>query len=132
MREPREIYEITQIIPAAPGTFALYYDDEAVPVEGAPRQVFRVPVPAWGIYITHLLNDEGESRYQSPYELAIRRGVTPLVPRDGELVPASESLNYAGVRIDNYVGRLDFRGFDPPEDGVDFSCSWTPPEDTTE
>lgn len=85
-------YVIKHIIPAAPGTFALFKMKDGL---------FRKPVPAWGVWdaVTDVVN--GSRTIKKAVE--VEPGAGPLVVDCGSLYPAADEDDYVGVRIGDYV-----------------------------
>ncbi len=88
-------YNILQIIPAAPGTFALHE------MEG---DLVRVPVPAWGLWDVTYGDDE-----------PIRTGGPLVLDTVGCLEPAPDTGSYCGVRIGDCVMTRGATVFDDPK-----------------
>lgn len=92
-------YKLLQIIPAQPGTYALYE------IEGG---LSRDPVPAWGLW--DVTDEKGET---------IRSGGPLVVGEVGTLVPAMDASGYYGVRIGDCVLTYGATCFDTPGADVD-------------
>lgn len=114
MKRPNVVtrYEIKQIMPAAPGTFALFRDDEG----GASPKVWRSPIVAWGVWDEI---DEEHGKGMEPREVARRPGCAgPLEVECGALAPCAQTSNFAGVRVGDWW-EIDgsYSGFDDPAKG---------------
>jgi hypothetical protein len=101
----RRRYRVTQLMPAAPGTYAIFFSDEA------PE---REPVPAWGIWEAWD-EDRAGTRVSR-----IRKEAGPLVLVCGYLEPAAERPDFQGVRVGDWVEHDgahydDGRPWDEPE-----------------
>lgn len=113
MRPPRNIitrYEIRQIMPAAPGTFALFRRE-------ASGWVSRVPVVAWGVWDE--VDEDFTDGRGTGRETARRLGQSePLEVHCGRLCPCVAEDDFAGVRVGDFWNiDDDVSGFDSPARG---------------
>lgn len=92
-------YQLLQIIPALPGTYALYE------ING---ELVRDPVPAWGMWDA----TDGNGK-------TFRSGGPLVVGEVGTLVPAEQATNYSGIRIADCVLSHGSISFDTPSADVD-------------